>query len=77
MTLLAFLMDDNQNPWSTKLKNLNFHPLEVVPRYREPQLPVGENYANLYNLNHDICQSIFFNAHFSIKCNFFMLKQKG
>ena len=23
--------------------NLNFHPLEVVSRYRDPQLQVGEN----------------------------------
>ena len=23
---------------------LNFHPLEVVSRYRDPQLQVGENY---------------------------------
>ena len=26
------------------LDNLNFHPLEVVSRYRDPQLQVGENY---------------------------------
>ena len=24
--------------------NLNFHPLEAVSRYRDPQLQVGENY---------------------------------
>ena len=77
MTILAFLIDDNQSPWSTKLNNLNFYPLEVVTRYREPQLQVGENYANLYNLNQNIYQSIFFIAHLSIKCNFVMLKQKG
>ena len=27
------------------LHDLNFHPLEVVSRYREPQLQVGENYS--------------------------------
>ena len=27
-----------------KLNNLNFHPLEVLSRYRDPQLQVGENY---------------------------------
>ena len=30
--------------------NLFLHPLEVVPRYRDPQLQVGENYAQLSNL---------------------------
>ena len=29
---------------NAKLNNLNFHPLEVVSRYRDPQLQVGENY---------------------------------
>ena len=32
-----------------KLRNLNFHPLEVVSRYRYPQLQVGENYSYLFN----------------------------
>ena len=33
------------------LKRLkNFHPLEVVSRYRDPQLQVGENYSHLFNL---------------------------
>ena len=26
---------------------LNFHPVEVVSRYRDPQFQVGENYAHL------------------------------
>ena len=30
------------NPLSTKLNNLDFHPLEVVARYRDPQLQVFE-----------------------------------
>ena len=34
----------------TELIYLNFHPLEVVSRYRDPQLQVAENYANLVNL---------------------------
>ena len=29
-------------PQSTKLNNENFHPLEVVSRYRDPQLQVAE-----------------------------------
>ena len=33
-----------------KLNYLNFHPLEVVSRYRDPQLQVDENYSCLFNL---------------------------
>ena len=29
---------------------LNFHPLAVVSRYRDPQLQVSENYYYLFNL---------------------------
>ena len=39
------------------LDNLNFHPLEVVSRYRDPQLQVGENYPYLLNLGVQICKS--------------------
>ena len=28
---------------TVKLFNWNFHPLKVVPRWRDPQLQVGEN----------------------------------
>ena len=38
------------NPYPTKLFYLNFHPLEVVPRYRDRQLQGGENYLYLFNL---------------------------
>ena len=31
------------NPLSTRLRNLNFQPLEVVSRYRDPQLQMTEN----------------------------------
>ena len=31
------------NPWSTEQRNLNFQPLEVVHRYRDPQLQVTKN----------------------------------
>ena len=30
--------------------NLNLHPREVVSRYPDPQLQVGENYSYLLNL---------------------------
>ena len=32
----------NINHVPAKLSNLNFHPLEDVSRYRDPQLQVGE-----------------------------------
>ena len=32
------------NPFPAKFIYLNFHPVEVVSRYRNPQLQVGENY---------------------------------
>ena len=42
------------NPWSAKVNNLNFYPLEVVGRYRDPQLQVGENYSYLLNVRLNI-----------------------
>ena len=35
------------NPLTAKLFNMNFHPLEIVSRWRDPQLQVGENYSDL------------------------------
>ena len=35
------------NPLTARLLNLNFHPLEVVSRWRDPQLQVSENYSYL------------------------------
>ena len=37
MNLLGYLINSN-NPLTAKLFNLNFHPLEVVFRWRDPQL---------------------------------------
>ena len=37
----------NINPLTTKLFNLNFHLLEVVSRWRDPQLQMSENYSDL------------------------------
>ena len=34
-------------PLTAKLFNLNFHPLEVVSRWRDPQLQLSENYSDL------------------------------
>ena len=35
-------------PYPAKLGNLNFQPLEVVSRYRDPQPQVVENYSYLF-----------------------------
>ena len=35
------------NPLTSKLFNSNFHPLEVVCPWRDPQLQVSENYSHL------------------------------
>ena len=37
------------NPYPANLIYLNFHPLEVASRYRDPQLQVGGNYSYLLN----------------------------
>ena len=41
-----------------QLNNLNFHPLEVVSRYRNPQLQVNENYSQ--NLKKYWCSNTHF-----------------
>ena len=35
------------NPLTANLFYMNFHPLEVVSRRRDPQLQVSENYSDL------------------------------
>ena len=45
------------NPHPAEVIYLNFQPLEVVSRYRDPQLQVAENYKYLINLNSNICKS--------------------
>ena len=42
------------NPLLAKLSHLNCHPLEVVPRYRDPQLQVVGDYPYLFNLGPSI-----------------------
>ena len=37
------------NPLTAKLFNLNFHPLEDVSRWRDPQLQVSENYTSNFS----------------------------
>ena len=38
------------NHLGDKINNFNFHPFQVVSRYRDPQLEMGENYSYLFNL---------------------------
>ena len=45
------------------LRYLNFHPLEFVFRYRDPQIQVSENYLYLFNLKPNICNSYCLNTH--------------
>ena len=42
------------NCFPTKLSYFNFHPLEVVSRYRDPQLQVGEDYSYLFKFGSTI-----------------------
>ena len=46
-TFFTSLQTKILNPLTAKLSNLNFHPLEVVSRWRDPQLQVSENYSDL------------------------------
>ena len=52
------------NPLPAELPYLNFHPLEVASRYRDPQLQVGENYSYLFNSRPNICKYLRLNTHF-------------
>ena len=40
---MIFKTNNFISPYADKLIYLNLHPLEVVSRYRDPQLQVGEN----------------------------------
>ena len=48
-----------------KLIYFNFHPLEVVSRYRDPQLQVAENYSYLFNLRTNVFKSGCLNTNFN------------
>ena len=54
---LFLIKFDLFNPFAAKLSILIFHQLEVVSRYRDPQLQVGENDSHLFNLRQHICKS--------------------
>ena len=52
------------NPLPAKLFNLNFHPLEVVSRWRDPQLQVSENYSDLTKWRSILFKSCWLMSHF-------------
>ena len=60
------------NPYPAKLIYLNFLPLEVVSRYRDPQPQVGGNYSYLFNLRSIRCIS----WHFTLNISDFIDKKK-
>ena len=41
-----------------KALHYNFHPFQVVSRYRDPQLQIGENYSYLLNSGVNIVISV-------------------
>ena len=46
-------------PYPPKINNLNFHPLEVGSRYRDPQLKLSENEGYLLYLTPNISKYLF------------------
>ena len=54
----------NVDIYPAKVIYLNFQLLEVVSRYRDPQLQVAENYSYLFNFITNICKSSCLDTHF-------------
>ena len=54
------------NALTAKLFNLNFHPLEVVSRWRDPQLQVSENYSDLTKWRSTLFKHCWLVLHFII-----------
>ena len=52
------------NPLTAKLFNLNFHPPEVVSRWRDPKLQVSENYSDLTKWRSTLFKSRWLMSHF-------------
>ena len=52
------------NPLTAKLFNLNFHSLEVVSRWRDPQLQVSENYSDLTKWRSTVFKYCWLMSHF-------------
>ena len=51
-------------PLAAKLFNSNFHSLEVVSRWRDPQLQVSENYSDLTKLRSSVFKYCWMMSHF-------------
>ena len=54
-------------PLTAKLFNLNFHPLDVVSRLRDPQLQVSENYSDLTKWWSTLFKYCWLMSHFIFK----------
>ena len=54
------------NSLTAKLFNLNFHPLEVDSRWRDPQLQVSENYSDLTKLGVNCFQILLIDVTFDL-----------
>ena len=52
------------NPLTAILFNPNFHPLEVVSRWRDPQLQVSENYSDLTKWRSTVFRYCWLMSHF-------------
>ena len=52
------------NPLTAKLFNMKFHPLEVVSRWRDPQLQVSENYSDLTKWRSTVFKYCWLMSHF-------------
>ena len=59
-----FILVKRHYPYPAKLIYLNFQPLEVVSRYRDPRPQVVENYSYLLNLRTNIYKSLCLHSHF-------------
>ena len=68
------------NPLTAKLFNFNFHPLEVVSRWRDPKLQASENYSDFDQMDVDYFQILLIKATYYIqyvwKLIWHMLKKK-
>ena len=55
------------NPFTAKLFNVNVYPLEIVSRWRDPQLQVSENYSDLTKWRSTIFKYCWLMSHFFFK----------
>ena len=62
---IHFCLFNHLTMLTDKLLNLNFHPLEVVSRWRDPQLQVSENYSDVTKWRSAILKSCWLMSRFS------------